>query len=56
MLPGDVERNTRARHLREGLLLSTGAIKTLKDAATLAGASAKLIEDFISTTTLGTFT
>ena len=51
LLPGDVERNTRARHMREGLLLSRGAIKTLKDAATLAGASAKLVEDFVSDAT-----
>ena len=50
LMPGDVERNTRARHIRDGLLLSTGALKTLKDAAMLAGAPVKLVEDFISTT------
>ncbi|MBC7622013.1 MAG: Ldh family oxidoreductase [Aeromicrobium sp.] len=49
LLPGDVERHTRARHLRDGLLVSAGAIKTLTDAATLAGAPVKLVEDFIST-------
>ncbi len=47
LLPGDVERNTRARHLRDGLWLSAGAINTLKDAATLAGASGELVGDFI---------
>ena len=38
------------------ILVAAGAIKTLKDAAALAGAPVKLVEDFISTTTLGTFT
>ena len=48
LLPGEVERNARARHLRDGLLLSAGTIKTLKDAATLAGAPVKVVEDFVS--------
>ena len=50
LLPADVERNARVRHMRDRLLLSAGAIKTLKDAAALAGASVKLVEDFMLTT------
>ena len=49
LLPGEVERATRARHLREGLPLSRSAIQTLSEAAKLAGAPATLIEQFIST-------
>lgn len=48
LLPGDVERAARAHNLREGLLLSDATIRTLKDAATLAGAPVTLIEKFIA--------
>lgn len=47
LLPGDVERAARERHLRDGLILSGSAIQTLKDAARLAGSPATLIEQFM---------
>ena len=49
LLPGEVERAARARHLREGLPLAGSAIQTLREAAKLACAPATLIEQFIST-------
>jgi uncharacterized oxidoreductase len=54
LLPGDVERAARTRQLQTGLQLGPGAIKTLTDAAKLAGAPATLMEQFISTATAST--
>ena len=49
LLPGEIERAALARHLCEGLPLARSVIQALTDAAKLAGAPAKLIEQFIST-------
>ena len=47
LLPGEVERAARVRHLRHGLPLAESAIRTLKEAALLAGAPVSLIDDFL---------
>jgi len=48
LLPGEVERAARVRHLRDGLPLAESAIQTLKEAAMLAGAPMSLIDDLVS--------
>ncbi len=48
MLPGDIERAARARHLRDGLPLDAGLMQALKDAATLAGAPMAKIDQLLS--------
>lgn len=47
LLPGEVERAARVRHLRDGLPLEESTIQTLKEAALLAGAPVSLIDDFV---------
>lgn len=47
MLPGEVERAARARHLSDGLPLDQAAIRNLQEAAAVAGAPAAHIDKLI---------
>jgi uncharacterized oxidoreductase len=49
ILPGDIERLALARNTRLGLILDPALVQSVRDAATLAGASPTLVDDFIST-------
>lgn len=48
LLPGDIERAARARHLREGLLLDGALIQVLHDAAAMAGTPKSKIDQLLS--------